>query len=538
MQEASPKPKPKKRISLTNVALLLIASALIGQVLGFLRTKLVNANFDILGPNTTDAYFAAFSIPDFFFFTISAGALSVAFIPLLSDRLAKGDRKGLWEISSSLMNLLAIIMGIVGVLMFVFAPQLLNTLFPRLTEPQLANAVFILRCISLNPLLFTISGILTAAQQAMGRFFFFALAPLFYNLAIIGSIVVGTEIFGRGSETALRGLGIGALIGGVLQLGVVCFGLIGTRFSWRPKINWRSHDFKTVLRNLPARSLDQGMDQVQSLVETRLASNLGTGVISYYNNAYILQTAPTLLIGAAISTAAFPRLTERLSQGRPDLFRRDFLRILRFMIWITIPVAIVCYLGRGYLARLIFTQGSPEIALIFGFLVAAIFFRTIYAIISRWFYAQKDTKTPLLVSVFTIALNIVLAVLLSRPEPHGYGAAGLALSVSIASGIEVLILSIIMIVRDRGILNMTFWGGVGRAISVSGFSMLAGYLSVSFLPLLAGDLGITLGVKLGTIVAVTFITHIAISGLFGLDEARPIFTWLKKIILRPIRGAY
>lgn len=522
-------------ISLANVAFLLMITALIGQLLGFLRTKLVNANFDLKGPNSTDAYFAAFTIPDFFFFTLSAGVLGVAFIPVLSDRLQKGDRKKMWEVCSSILNLLAVVMAVVGVIMFIFAEWLLHTLFDRLTPEQLHNAVFIMRCIAFSPLLFTISGILVSVQQTMGRFFFFAISPLFYNLSIIAGILAGVELYGRGSGTALRGLGIGALVGGLLQLAVVCLGLIGTRFTWRPKIVWRSSDFKTVLRQLPPRSLDQGMDQIQSIVETRLANRLGEGFISYYNNAYVLQTAPTLLIGAAISTAAFPRLTARLSQNRPDLFRKDFLKVLRFMIWLTIPVVIVCYLGRGYLARLIFTQGSPEIALIFGFLAAAIFFRTIYTIISRWFYAQKDTKTPLFVSVFTIVFNIILAVILARPD--SYGAAGLALSVSIAAMVEVVILSIIMVIRDQGLLNMQFWGGVGRAVSVGGFSLLAGYMTVSFLPLGAADIGITLGIKLGLIAAATFMAHIAISGLFGLDEVRPIFVWLKKIVLRPIRGA-
>src|SRR5690606_26186417 len=103
---------------------------------------------------------------------------------------------------------------------------------------------------------------------------------------------------------------------------------------------------------------------------------------SHYNNAVVLQTAPVLLIGSAIATAAFPRLAARLSQGRPDLFRRDFLRILRFLIWVTIPVVIVAYLSRGYLARIIFSEGSAEIALIFGLMTAAIFFRVVYAIVS------------------------------------------------------------------------------------------------------------------------------------------------------------
>lgn len=532
MQDKNQQTKTKKRIPLSNVALLLIGAALVSQVLGFFRTKLVNANFLSHGPDSTGAYFAAFNIPDFFFFTLSAGVLGVAFIPILTDRLQKGDRKGMWEIASSLLNLLSIIMLAVAAVIFIFAEPLIQLLTAhKLTPEQLDNAVTIMRFLALNPLLFTIAGILTSVQQTMGRFFFFAIAPIFYNLSIIASIYIF-----RYTDFGLKGLGLGALIGGVLQLVVVCVGLIGTRFTWRPKIMWRSEDFKTVTRQLPPRALDQGMDQVQGIVETNFASRLSIDSVSYYNNALTLQAAPTLLIGTAISTAAFPRLAARLSQGRPDLFRKDFLRILRFMIWVTVPVVIVAFFARGYLARLIFARDSAEIALIFGYLTLAIFFRTIYTIISRWFYARKDTKTPLYVSVFTIAFNIVAAAMLATKD--SYGIAGLALSASLAAMMEVVILMVIMIIRDRGLLNMTFWGGVGRIVSVSGFSMLAGYITVSLIPLTRGDVGLTLAVKLSVIAGITLVVHVLISGLFGLDEARPIFVWLKKIIMRPIRGAF
>jgi len=530
MQENQQSPKPKKRLPLTNAALLLIVAALVGQLLGFLRTKLVNGNFGI---GNTDAYFAAFNIPDFFFYTISAGVLGVAFIPVLSDRLHRGDKKAMWELCSSLLNALSIIMLFVAACIFVFAEPLIHHIVaPKLSGEHLTNAVVIMRFLALNPLLFTISGILTSVQQTMGRFFFFAIAPLFYNISIIVSIYIF-----EGTKFGLRGLGLGAFVGSVLQLAVVGFGMIGTRFSWRPKIRWRSPDFKSVTRALPPRSIDQGIDQIQSIVETNLANRLGEGVVSAYNNAYILQTAPTMLIGTAISTAAFPRLAARLSQNRPDLFRRDFLRILRFMIWIIMPVIITAFFARGYLARLIFSDGAPLIALIFGFLTVAIFFRTMYTIISRWFYAQKDTKTPLFVSIFTIALNITLAMMWARKA--SYGPAGLAMSVSVAAAAEVMVLSTIMIIRDRGLLNMVFWGGVGRIISVAGFSMVAGYIAVSWLPLGASDLGLfTLGTKLAIISAAVFSVHIGVSGIFALEEVRPIFAWIKRIVLRPVRGAF
>jgi putative peptidoglycan lipid II flippase len=532
MNPTAPAPVKKKvRISISNVAALLIATSFTGQLLGFLRTKLVNSNFPTVGPHSTDAYFAAFNIPDFFFFTLAAGALGVAFMPVLSDRLHAGDKKGMWDLSASLMNLLTIIMAVVAVVILVFArPLISHVVAPGLSPAQLNTATTIMRLLAFNPLLFTISGILTSVQQTMGRFFFYAIAPLFYNLSIIISIFIFKHNIG------LVGLGLGALIGGIAQLLIVIIGLWKMNYHWRPRIMWRNSDFQSVLHNLPPRSLDQGVDQVENVVETHIASSLGTGSITYYNNAFILSTAPILLIGTAISTAAFPRLNARLSQGRPDLFRKDFLMVLRAMIWISAPLVVVCYFTRGYLARLIYSNGSPQIATIFGFMTLAIFFRIQYSIISRWFYAQKDTKTPLFVSLFTIALNIVLAITLARPAPRGYGVSGLALAQSIVAMVEVFVLSSIMLKRDHRLFDAQFWGGVWRIISVTGFSVIAASIMISLYPLGINDRGIfTLGSKLVFIAAVTFGVHIAMSALFDLEEVRPIFARVRKIVLKPIR---
>lgn len=526
--------RTNKRVSLGGAAALLVGAALFGQVLGFLRLKLINANFDVLGPQSTDAFFAAFKIPDFFFYTIAAGALGVAFIPVLSDHLERHDRKGAWELTTSLLNLLAIFMAIVGVIILLFAEPLLNIVAPSLTVEQQSTAATIMRLIAFNPLLFTLSGIVTAMQQTLGRFFFFAIAPFFYNGAIIVSAIIFSDVNGGGpGNLGLVGLGVGALIGAVLQLLVVCIGLQGLNFSWRPKI-MKTAELSGVLRRLPARSIDQGMDAINSIVETRFASKLGTGNISYYENAYALHTVPIQLVGTTVATAAFPRLTERLSAGRPDLFRKDFLMILRAMIWVMMPIIVISYFARGYLSRLIFAEGATQITLIFGYLAGAIFFRTIYAIISRWFYAQKDTKTPLFVSLFTIGFNIYLAYQLSQPD--AYGIAGLAMAQSIVAGIEVVILSVIMLIRDRKLFNREFWSGILRILSVTGFSVLAAFIMLSLLPLRADDVGfITFASKLGAITLVTFGVHLGVSLLFGLSEAKPVVERAKKFILKPVK---
>lgn len=527
-----PRPQRIKRVSLGNIAALLMVIGFVGQLLGFLRVTLINANFSSAGADNAGVFFAAFNIPDLFFYVIAAGALGVTVMPFLSDRLQKGDRRGMWNLSNSIMNLLGLITLVVGIMLFIFADPLIRGLFGGLTPEQQDNAVATMRWLSLNPFLFTISGILASAQQTLGRFFFFAIAPLSYNLMIIISIYIF-----RHTSIGIVGLGIGACVGAILQLLVICVGLIGAKYKWQPYIAWRNTEFRTMLRQVPPRSLDQGADQVQSVVETSLASHIGgANAIAYYTNAYILHTAPILLLGTAISTAAFPRMNERLSQGKYDLFRKEFLRILRALIWLTLPVVVISYFGRGYLSRIIFKNFAPEIALIFGFLAAAILFRTIYTIISRWFYAQKDSVTPLIVSIFTIALNILLAFVLSRRD--SYGLAGLALAQSIVATVEVAILSLIMVIRDRKLFDRKFISGVWRTVSITGFSMLAGSTMVALFPLEADDTGLAAFMKLSLITVVTFGVHIGLSSLFGLEEVRPFFRRVRKLaklVLRPIR---
>jgi len=525
-------PRVRKRISFGDAAMILVMTSFIAQLLGFLRTKLINANF--IGPNVppdqnAGVYFAAFVLPDFFYFTIAAGALGVAFMPYLSDRLHRGDRKGIWELSGSLLNFLSIVLFGVGMITLVFADVFARWLVHGYTPDQLHNVALMMRILALNPLIFSISGVIAAVQQTFGRFFFYAIAPLFYNTCIIISIFVFKNNIG------IVGLAIGAVAGAILQLAVILIGTYGLNFSWKPKIRWREKDFHDMIRQLPARSLDQGLDQIQVIVETKIASSRilgGADAVSNYNNAYVLHTAPILLIGTAISTAFFPRMNARLSQGRPDLFRKEFLRTLRLMIWITLPVVVVSFFARAYLVRLIFSRNSTEISIIFGSLVLAIFFRTLYSIISRWFYAQKDTRTPLIVSVCVIALNVVLAYSLSR----SYGLQGLAVAQSIVAGVEIFILTTVMLIRDPKLFDKTFIQGVGRIISVTGFSLVVGYLAVQRFPLGAEDTGpFSLGGKLFMIAFSVFIVHVLISWIFGLEEAKALINRTRRFIYRPLK---
>lgn len=462
--------------------------------------------------------------------------MGVAFMPFLAEKLARGDRKSVFELSNSLLNLLAIVMFGVGLIILAFADQLIRyVVAPDMSPQQTHDAATIMRLIAFNPMIFAISAIFVSVQQTFGRFFFYSMTTIFYNIPIIVAAslfsTIGSNDGGPGN-LGLVGLGVGALIGALLQLTVAILGFVGLGYRYRPIIKWRSRDFRQILSKLPPRSLDQGVDSLNSIAETNFASRLGTGQLSFYENAYVIHTAPTFLIGTTISTAAFPRLNERLAQGRSDLFRRDFLRILRAIIWITMPVAVIAFFARGYLARLIYTQNSPEIASILGLFTVAILFRTIYTLVSRWFYAQKDTMTPLYVSLFVIALNIFLAYILSKV----YGVVGLALAQSIVAAVEVGILFAVMAIRDHKLLDPYFWRGIAGIISVTGFTVVAAYIMLQFFPLGAADRGfVTLGAKLTFISGVTLSVHLLMSSLFGLNEAKTVINRVRRFILSRVK---
>ncbi len=519
--------KANAKFSVPTAAALLVASTLASTLLGLLRERLLLANFGISAE--VDAYKAAFTVPDFMFMLLVSGALSVTFIPVFTDRLAKGNRESAWQLSSSLINLLAIVTGAASVLIIVFAPQLIEfVVAPGLSGDSKRLAIDMMRIIALNPLLFGVASVLNSMQQAVGRFFFYALAPSLYNLGIIFGIMVIAPQLG------IVGVAVGVLIGSVAQLLAAIVGMNGLGFKYERKINWHNHGFKKVLKLLPARSLDQGIDYVNILVETNLASRLKEGAITAYQTAFTLHMVPITLIGVAISTAAFPQLSQRMAQNRPDLFKKDLTSVLRAITWLVLPAGVIAYFGRGYLVRLLVADGNATIATLLGILVVAIVSRSVFHLLTRSYYAQQDTKTPLYISLFAIPLNIVLAVYLTSPAR--YGVFGLAIAQALSVTVEALILVTVLVKRIRGIITSDLIHGLARMVSASGVTALATYSLITFaLPLKANDVGFfALVPKFTAIVVFSILVYIYISNLFGIREARPVVERFKKVLFAPL----
>jgi len=526
--------KANQKLSIQLAATLLASSSLISALLGLFRDRLLNANYYHTYPVGIDAYTVAFTIPDFMFFLLVSGALSVTFIPVFNERLAGGNKKSAWELSTSMINFMALLTMIASILIIIFADPLVRYMVgPGLDESGRGLAISMMRIIAINPFLFAIASVIASMQQAVGRFTFYALAPTIYNIGIIIGITVfanGINVFGvQVFEGGIMGVALGVVLGSIMQLIVSSVGLIGLGFDYQFKIFWRNRGFRQVLRLLPARSFDQGIDYFNGLVETNLASRMAAGTIRAYQQATTLHMVPITLIGVAISTAAFPKMTERLGQGRPDLFKKELQTILRVIIWLALPTAAFAYFTRGYLVHFINNGGDSLMAGILGILTIAILFRSVYHIAARSFYAQQDTKTPLYVSLFTIGLNITLAITFTMV--FNMGAMGLAWAQSIVAAVEIFILFAIMQRRISGLIDPPFIGAVIRMLSATGFTSVAAYIGVNIFSLNATDQSFSaLFPKFALVGIISAIVYIVCSRIMHLKEVDPILTKVNKLL--------
>ena len=533
--------KINQRLNVKLAATILAGSTLLSSLLGFFRDRLLNSaympseNGALAGyPVGLDAYTAAFMVPDFMFAVLVSGALSVTFIPVFNERWAKGNKQSAWQISSSMINFMALITMTASVLIIIFADPLMKYLIaPGLSESGHALAVSMMQVIAVNPFIFAVAAVIASIQQAVGRFMFCALAPMLYNIGIIigtvwftgGVNLFGWQIFDGG----IMGVALGVVLGSFLQLIVSAVGLAGLGFDYNFKIYWRNKGFRKVLSLLPARSVDQGMDYVVSLVEVNLASRLVDGTVRAYQQALTLHMMPINLIGVAISNAAFPQLTEHLGEGRNDLFQKDLRSLLRIIFWMALPVSVVIFFTRGYVVHFIRNGGNQLIAGILGCLVVAILFRTIYHMAARAFYARQDTKTPLYISIFSITLNIILAIVLSMVLKMG--AYGLAWAQSTVAVLEVVVLLAVMNHQMPKLFDMTFVRAIFKMIIAGTITGVVCYIAVLIMPFrYHDDSFFSAFPKFVIISLVSFGTYAAASKWLKLPEIDPILARLKKVL--------
>jgi putative peptidoglycan lipid II flippase len=442
-------------------SLLLAVFFGVEKLLGFLRQVLIARYFG-LSP-TLDVFNAANNLPDLLFALISGGALSIAFIPVLSEYLQTRGRPQAWDLFSRVANLVFLFTASLSILIAIFAEPIVRSqvgIAPGFNPEQQDQVIELMRLNLIATLLFSLSGLVIAGLQANQHFLLPALAPSMYDIGTLVGILIfapqeGWQI-GRVTLPAL-GLGIhglvyGVILGSVLFLGIQIPGLVRYKFRWTPAVSLRHSGVARVMSLMGPRVFTVLFIQLIFLAQDNLASRVGVGAVTALVYGWLFMQVPETLIGTALGTALLPTLSEQIARGEIERFRETLDKTIRILLALTIPTAaVLAIVIRPVVGLLGFDASGTELVIWTSraFMLGLIS-HSLLEVAVRAFYARQDARTPLIASGITLLAFIGFGALFYRV----LGAPGIALANSLAFTTELLVLFYLLHRQYAGILQV------------------------------------------------------------------------------------
>jgi putative peptidoglycan lipid II flippase len=517
--------------SLAAAALIVAAGFLGSRLLGLLRSVIIAESFGT--QPELDAYWVAFRLPDLVFQLLAGATLASAFIPTFAGVRARDGEAAAWRLASSVLNIVLLATLVFAVAAFLLAPRLVPLLAPGLgedagREQELTDlAVRLTRIMLVSPVLFAVSGMFMGILNARRHFLTPALAPMFYNLSIIGAALLSDDV---------EALAAGVVVGAVLHLAVQLPDLRLAGMTYRLVAGWRDAAVREVGRLMAPRMLGLAASQVNFyFIAIFFASGLGAGAISGLSFAWLIAMTPIGVIGMAISTAAFPTLAEQAARDGGSAMADTLQRALRLILFLSLPAGIgLAILAKPTVVVLLqrgaFDADSTALtAQALLFYAPALFAHSGIEILSRGFYALSDTKTPVALAIGSMLINLALAAaLVGLLEVRG-----LALALSLAATIEFLALYVLLRGRVPRLGDKAAISSLMR-IAVAAVLMAAatGACVVALLHGAGLDLG--RGAEALLVLLVASVSgggvYLMAASLLGLEEPRVLLRRLRAVV--------
>lgn len=397
-----------RQTSILSGALIIMTTVILSKILGLVRDRLLAHLFP---PDITEIFFAAFRLPDLIFQLLILGALSVAFIPVFTENLEEKGKDEAFEMAASVLNVALLIFILVTVFIYIFAPVLTSSIIvPGFTLVRQMQVVELTRIILLGQIVLAVGSFFIGILQSFQRFIFPALASVFYNLGIILGIIFLHK--SMGVTGAAIGVIIGAILHVLIQLPLV-FSL-GFRFKFPTK--FFHPGVKEILRLMSVRTLGLAAEQINETVGVALASISAIGSLTYLTFAQHLQVVPIGLFGATLAQAALPVLSSERARGKIEEFKITLLTTMHQILFLALPATAILIVIRIPVVRLVFgaSQFDWQATVLTGatlaFLSIGLASQAVSLLFVRGFYALKDTKTPVLVSLGVVFINIILSI--------------------------------------------------------------------------------------------------------------------------------
>jgi putative peptidoglycan lipid II flippase len=414
-------------------ALIIVSATLVGRILGVARDTAAAYFF---GANAnTDAFNLAYRLP-YLLTLMVAGALTATFVPLFSYRLATGRRREATELSVNLGNIICLALVVVTVVLIIVAPWIIPLLGFGFKPATAGKAVFLFRILMLGFVFDGLGGLLVGMLNSLRRFALAAFAPAVGTVAT----VVITIAFARG--LGITALAIGSVAGSVIGMAVLFPGLRDQEIHYRPRIDWRDPAVREVGGMVWPILLGSAVGKISIFSDQVLGSLLAAGSITSLSYADKLFQVPLGLFVAGIAVPIFPLLSEQVAARAPERVNATLDFSLRLMGFLLVPATVGLVLLRYPIIGLLWQHGkwaaddTGRTAWALLFLALGLYSYAGRDILTRVFYAYHDTRTPVKISVATVAINIGFSYLFMQ----FIGVGGLTLGTTVALTVNLLVL--------------------------------------------------------------------------------------------------
>jgi putative peptidoglycan lipid II flippase len=470
--EAPPRPAGA---TMARNAIVVSVAFILSRLLGLGR-EMILANQFGTGPEM-DAYVSAFRIPDLLFLTVMSGAFGAAFIPVFAGFIDQGDRERASRLASSIMTWTGIGIVILAGISFLLARPLTNLVAPGFDPATEDLAVNLMRILLLSPVFLGFGIAAKGILEAQNQFTLPAFAPIVYNLAIIA----GALFFA--AEYGIYAVGWAVIAGAIAHVGIQIPGLLRSGFHFRPTLDRSIAGLAEVLRLLGPRVVGLAAFQVNFIAVNAFASTIDARNVSALNYAWQLLMLPHGVLALSISTVAFPSLAALYSRGDRAGFGRLLDRTMRPLIFLSVPASIGLWLVGRPVVIVIFESGDFDeastdlVSSALNWFAIGLVGYGITEILTRVFYAMRDTRTPVITGILTIVLNVVLCALFIQSLGHR----GLALSLSVTTAAEAIIMMLFLKHRSGRVFSPGFFGWLVQVLLAGAMMVVAIAITVPWL---------------------------------------------------------
>ena len=438
----------------------------LSRISGFIRDLIIAI---VLGAGVgSDSFFVAFRIPNLLRRLFAEGALSAAFVPTFIETLQKDGKEEGIRLARIAVTFSTIVLCFITVLGIVFTPQIVRVIAPGFFDDpekfglttQLTRIMF--------PYIFFISlvALVSGALNSLGRFAAPAAAPILLNISMIGGILILTKGLDWPPGYSLSWA---VTLAGLLQLLLQIPFLMAEGVTIKPDFHFRYPPLRRMGRLFVPAAIGGAVYQVNVLVGTMLASLLPVGSVSWLYYADRLVEMPLGVFAIALGSAALPSMSRLASSGDYKGLGESVSFSLRLIAFFIIPASVGLIVLREPIISVLFQHGrftftdTIETSYALLWYTAGLWAFSGLKVVTQAFFSLKDTKTPLWVSLFAVALNLGAGILLMHPMKHG----GLALATTLAAAFNFVILFLILIRRIKWFDIAGFLASIARITAAS-----------------------------------------------------------------------